>query len=60
MNSTPISPVSPCIGVCRLDANNVCQGCYRSLEEIAQWTRMSVAERQKAIEASDSRRPKVG
>ena len=30
-------PLSPCISVCLLDEQDVCQGCYRSAEEIADW-----------------------
>jgi len=30
---------SPCINVCRMDAaNRFCEGCRRSLEEIAGWS----------------------
>lgn len=29
---------SPCISVCRMDAaSGLCQGCFRTLEEIAAW-----------------------
>ncbi|MCH9698441.1 MAG: DUF1289 domain-containing protein [Gammaproteobacteria bacterium] len=28
---------SPCIRNCCLDVDDVCMGCYRSLEEIMQW-----------------------
>jgi len=29
---------SPCISVCRMDAaSGLCEGCFRSLEEIATW-----------------------
>jgi predicted Fe-S protein YdhL (DUF1289 family) len=28
---------SPCIAVCRLDADGYCLGCRRSANEIAQW-----------------------
>jgi len=27
---------SPCIGVCKLDKNKVCIGCFRTIEEIRQ------------------------
>ena len=30
-------PMSPCISVCLLDERDICQGCYRSAEEIADW-----------------------
>ena len=29
---------SPCISVCRVDAaTGLCEGCYRTLDEIARW-----------------------
>jgi uncharacterized protein len=28
---------SPCIGNCCLDDDNICLGCFRSLEEIKEW-----------------------
>jgi uncharacterized protein len=32
---------SPCISVCRMDPDSeVCEGCFRTLEEIAEWSRM--------------------
>ncbi|HEU4604038.1 MAG TPA: DUF1289 domain-containing protein [Steroidobacteraceae bacterium] len=40
--------LSPCIRVCRLDAQNVCAGCGRTLDEIARWSRLSLDE-QRAI-----------
>lgn len=40
---TAPSPVpSPCIDVCRMDAAGVlCEGCQRTLTEIATWSSMS-------------------
>ena len=29
---------SPCIRNCCLDKNDVCLGCYRSLDDILQWS----------------------
>ena len=44
--SKPYQPVlSPCIGICRLDAKGLCEGCHRSVDEIANWTRYSDEER---------------
>ncbi len=35
---TPVPGVaSPCIGVCRMRADDVCEGCHRTLDEIAEW-----------------------
>jgi predicted Fe-S protein YdhL (DUF1289 family) len=32
---------SPCLSVCRMSATNeLCLGCYRTLDEIALWSRM--------------------
>lgn len=31
------APLSPCIGLCRLDDDAVCLGCYRHIDEIAGW-----------------------
>jgi len=31
---------SPCVNVCYLDDKDICQGCYRSGEEITQWMRL--------------------
>nr|WP_072754923.1 DUF1289 domain-containing protein [Thermomonas hydrothermalis] len=46
--SPPIS--SPCIRVCRLDAEGLCVGCHRSREEIAAWMRWSEAQRRLFME----------
>lgn len=42
----PPKPIlSPCIGVCQLDARGLCEGCHRSGDEIARWLGMTDAER---------------
>jgi predicted Fe-S protein YdhL (DUF1289 family) len=28
---------SPCTGVCKLDGENICVGCHRSIDEIMVW-----------------------
>ena len=39
--SAPDAP-SPCISVCRMDAaTGFCEGCFRTLEEIAAWSMMA-------------------
>jgi predicted Fe-S protein YdhL (DUF1289 family) len=43
---TPAPPTaSPCIKVCRLDAQDRCYGCGRTRAEIAGWSVMSPEER---------------
>ena len=41
-------PKSPCISVCVLDDDDICQGCYRSAEEITDWF-MSSDDEKRAI-----------
>ena len=31
---------SPCVNICYLDDKDICQGCYRSSEEIIAWMRL--------------------
>lgn len=37
---------SPCISVCRMDSRSrLCEGCLRTLDEIAAWSTMSDADK---------------
>ena len=41
---------SPCINVCRMDAaSGYCEGCRRTLEEIASWSTYSAAEKRAVL-----------
>jgi len=40
---------SPCISVCVLDANDICEGCYRSAKEITEWSFMTEEEKLSTI-----------
>ncbi|MES2841487.1 MAG: DUF1289 domain-containing protein [Pseudomonadota bacterium] len=43
--ATPGVP-SPCISVCEMDeAKLSCKGCFRTLAEISQWSRMADADK---------------
>ena len=47
-DSSPVSssnPLSPCIGICRLDERGYCEGCLRTGDEIARWRGMPEPER---------------
>ena len=46
---------SPCIRHCTLDAQDVCLGCHRSIEEICRWGKASDDERRLIIEAAEQR-----
>jgi predicted Fe-S protein YdhL (DUF1289 family) len=37
MNSLNVPVLSPCIGICFLDAHGYCEGCHRTGDEIAGW-----------------------
>lgn len=38
---------SPCINICKMDASNgLCQGCFRTIDEITVWSRLDEAGRQ--------------
>ena len=55
-DETPIP--SPCVHICYLNDDDICQGCFRSGDEITAWMRLdndgrrqvmaNVAEREKA------------
>jgi predicted Fe-S protein YdhL (DUF1289 family) len=40
---------SPCIDICRLDAQGLCVGCRRSIDEIVEWPRASEARRREIL-----------
>jgi len=38
--------ISPCINVCKITPDTqVCIGCFRTLQEIAEWSRLTDTER---------------
>jgi len=56
--STPPKPtLTPCTGICTLDAQGLCEGCRRTGEEIARWMTMSDAERAHLMRDVLPRRP---
>jgi predicted Fe-S protein YdhL (DUF1289 family) len=57
MNAPPRPIATPCVKVCVVDGESgLCLGCYRTLAEVAGWSRLSDAERE-AIMADLPRRP---
>ena len=42
--------LSPCVGVCSLDAAGLCEGCHRTVGEIARWSQMGDDERLRIME----------
>ncbi|MCZ7560163.1 MAG: DUF1289 domain-containing protein [Burkholderiaceae bacterium] len=48
---------SPCISVCRIEpASGLCEGCQRTLDEIARWGSMSNEARREVWSAIHARR----
>jgi len=47
---------SPCIKVCRLDLDNVCTGCYRTLDEITRWPYLNENVKQQILQKAKKRR----
>ena len=47
---------SPCINICVVHPEaRVCTGCFRSIDEIGRWSRMSDAERRAVLEELPNR-----
>ena len=42
---------SPCINICRMDARTgLCEGCFRTMEEITAWSRADDAAKRAILE----------
>ena len=56
--SQPAAAVpSPCIGICRMDAaTGWCEGCLRTLDEIAAWSRQTDAGKRQVLALLPERR----
>ena len=57
----PPRPVAtPCIKVCVVDgASSLCLGCYRTLSEIAGWSRLSDDQRADIMSELPARRDRI-
>jgi predicted Fe-S protein YdhL (DUF1289 family) len=52
------SPVpSPCVRNCCLDDDDICMGCFRSLQEIIAWGSASDDQRRRILEQARLRKP---
>jgi predicted Fe-S protein YdhL (DUF1289 family) len=61
MTVTPPAPIkTPCIKVCVVDGESgLCLGCYRKLNEVATWSRLSEAERDAILQELPGRRSQI-
>ena len=47
---------SPCVKVCALDARSgLCRGCFRTLQEIADWLEMTAEAKRATLERAAER-----
>jgi len=52
---------SPCISVCAIDPRTgLCEGCFRTLDEIAGWIAFSAGEKRAVLAALPERRKRSG
>jgi predicted Fe-S protein YdhL (DUF1289 family) len=52
-NSSPSKPIaSPCVSICELDENNICQGCFRDDREIREWSTYSDEQKRSVLKQS--------
>ena len=53
-------PQSPCVKNCTLDADGYCQGCYRTIDEIARWSGMTHNEQRALLDSLKERARRLG
>ena len=52
---------SPCVGVCQINASTkYCLGCWRTLKEVAHWSRYSNDEKEILIAELAERQKRLG
>jgi hypothetical protein len=49
-NSRPARPDTPCVAVCSTTFDDVCRGCGRTVNEVAQWVFMTEEEKDRVWE----------
>ena len=52
----PADVASPCTGVCVIGEDDLCEGCSRTLDEIANWGTAGYAERRAILATLPGRR----
>ncbi|WP_415888095.1 DUF1289 domain-containing protein [Neptuniibacter sp. QD37_6] len=57
--SNPTQTESPCVRNCCLNDQDICVGCYRSLDEILRWSKVSEVERSSILKNTDRRKAQL-
>lgn len=53
----PSRVASPCVNVCRMDPQTgFCEGCLRTIDEIARWSQFDDDARRRVLRAIEARR----
>ncbi len=61
MSLPPDHVASPCVKVCALDPiSGLCRGCFRTLQEIADWLEMTAEEKRATLERAADRSRSFG
>lgn len=47
---------SPCLNICVLDEEEICQGCFRSLEDIRGWSAYSEDKKLAVLHDAEQRK----
>jgi predicted Fe-S protein YdhL (DUF1289 family) len=56
MTDNHATVTSPCIGHCCLDDNDQCLGCFRQLQDILDWTKVTDEQRLSIINQCNQRK----
>ncbi len=61
MTDRPPAPIrTPCVQVCAIDGESgLCLGCFRTLPEIAEWSRLSPEARDALMAELPARRSRI-
>ena len=60
MDAPPRPIATPCIQVCAIDGESgLCLGCYRTLQEVATWSKLSDAARAAIMAQAPARRSRI-
>lgn len=52
-------PASPCIRNCCLNAEDVCLGCFRHIDEIMAWRQLDVSAKKKVLQQCQQRQQQL-
>ena len=53
--SSNLGTGTPCVRICKLNSQ-VCEGCYRTIDEIANWLKYTDEQRAEVIKLLDKRK----